>query len=169
MSDLGKITNAPRTDIIEGVAVPRARLVDYAMVEESFERELLARAGSAAVGLPEPIGNRVIAAAVDKVASGHYRYGRPGFTSLAWSITNLPFMAYVLLRHNGDKDMTVDKARKLLPADEAEQFKIQVNLMQQYGYMPQTKDEGSSSSPNGGAATTNPTGGNSPPPSENAE
>lgn len=164
MSDLAKVTASPRSDIIDGHVVPKAKLVDLAMIEERFERDLMARAGDASIGLPDKVGDKIIAAAVDKVSTGHYRYGRQGFWAIASANTSLPFLTFVLLRR--EQGITIEKARMLITPEN--EMKVWRGVLEQVGFdmtfLDKKADTGDA--PPNDQAETDPIGGSSPPLSE---
>lgn len=131
MSELSKLVGAPRTDVLPGYTLARARLSDFGQAEEEIERRHIAKAGGAAVGLPDAIADKIIAAATEDVAQGRLKYGRKAFDAHALAPTSTPFLLYLTLRHS-HPDMTRDMAASLIT--EKNETAISRAVLIQFGY-----------------------------------
>lgn len=162
MSELAKITAAPRTDVLPGHAIHPAGLQDYAMVEEELARRHVAIAGAAAVGLPDKIAQMMIQAATDDVAAGRFKYGSRAFDVHMKADSFLPYPLHLLLRRS--KPITRDQAAALITDDN--KHDVQRAVLEAFNYRfankPAAEDEQKK------AEAVNTTGPLSPPSSETA-
>lgn len=162
MSELAKITAAPRTDVLPGYAIHPAGLVDYAMVEEELSRRHVAIAGAAAVGLPDKIALMLIQAATDDVAAGRFRYGKPAFDAHMKADSTLPYTLHLLLRRG--KPITRDQAAALITDENKSD--VQRAVLEAFNYRFTSKPPAESDEKK--AEAVNSTGPQSPPSSEPA-
>jgi hypothetical protein len=131
LSELAKLTAAPREDILPGYKLWPAGLLDYAVVEEHLARQHLTLAASASVGLPDDVASLLIHAATDDVAAGRFKYGRAAFDAHVNPKSMTPFLLHVLLRREHAR-ITRDQAAALItPDNEAD---VRRGVLELFGY-----------------------------------
>jgi hypothetical protein len=131
MSELSKLVGAPRTDVLPGYTIARARISDFGQAEEEFERRHMAKAAAAAIGLPEETADKLIKAATDDVANGRFKYGRWSFDAHAKSPTSMPYLLFLLLRH-AHTEITRDMTESLVTTEN--EAKLSREVLIQFGY-----------------------------------
>ncbi len=166
MSDLAKLAAAPRTDVLPGYTLSRARLADFGQVEEELERRHLARAGMASVGLPPAVGESLIKAAVAEVSGGRFKYGGAAFFNHVLSSTVHPLLLYLALR-KAHPEISREKAAGLIT--EQNETAVSRAVLEQFGYghIFEPKKEGDEKKGGKGEADT--TGPGSSAPSESGD
>lgn len=98
MSDLSQLTGAGDTTIIPGYTLSPFSLAAYGEVEQELEREHMATAAAAGVGLPEALQTKLVDAAAKDVRNGAFNYGSPAFDRRIKAQHNTPFLLWTCLK-----------------------------------------------------------------------
>lgn len=118
MSEIAKLTAAPRADVLPGYELSQFTFSMYGMVEEELERRHIRNAALGAADAPAEVRETVLKLALEDVREGRLCFGHSAFDAHVKAQSTLPMILWICLRRKHPGLIQADAEKLVTPDNE---------------------------------------------------